>query len=774
MNSKVFFILNWLIKSIIYLLVFLVPLFFLPVTIEKLELNKYFLFYFLTLLAFLCFLGTVALKKGFEIKRTPLDIPLLLLWVILLVSSIASQDRYLSFFGDFGSLKISFIGFSLMLIFYFLVVQNFSQPRQILRLFYVFLASGFLAALFFLSGQWTFFSWQKNNFLPVNLISSSNVIFGFFVSLIFVLSLGFLAIKKKARLANYFIFFVFLISLIVLFILGFKFVWVIAAIGLLLIGVFFLSHLGSYHPLWTSLILFFLVAALLFSFFGEPGFLSKKMPLEVSLSPLISWEISWNVLRDNAKNFILGSGPGTFVYDFSKYRPETMNYNVMWNARFNQPYSSVFEFLATGGWLTFLMFLSVIFLILGFFISLWLKYILRSKNQRHLSEENFDGRENYEIPPLFFWLVACAWLMILVSLFFINFGMVHWLAFWLFLALAINASVYLSRSPWSTLFVSLKTTPQYALVTSFVFILLFAILIILGVYLGRFYTGEVVFGQGLSQDYEKRITYFSRAISYNQARSSFYLGLADSFLGRALELANQNGDKAVVSEYVASAVNAAKQGVNFSPNNVAAWEHLAAIYDSARPVAPEANAWVISSLEKALELENNNPAFYLSLGNAKLLDKRFSEAKEDFEKALKLKPDFLLVYIRLAFLYESQDNLNSSIATLEKGLSYGVNNPEYLFQLGRYYFNRNGKGDYANAELALRKALSLNPNYSDALFALAYLYEKTGNKSVALELYKQVYELNPGNKDLVQKINSLNYVPAPPEEVAPQNTPKKK
>lgn len=762
-ENKIIALLNWITNASLYLTVLLSPLFFLSVTVEKFELNKYFLFYFLTLLALLGFLGKAVLKKGFEIRRTPLDVPLLVLWFFYLVISLFSQDKYLSFFGDFGSLNLSFVSFSLMMVFYFLVVQQISSAKQILRLFYTLLLSGFLSALYFLISASSLFNWTRFGLPFFNLTSSSNVVFGFFVSLVFILSLGFLTIKKNTRGSDIFVFLVFLASAVTLVMLGFKSIWIITAIGLFLLAVFFVGHLENSRPIMNSLMLFLLVVTLLFIFLGEPKFLTKNLPLEVSLSPGLSWTIAYETLMSGPRNFIFGTGPSTFVYNFSQYRPDSMNWNFAWNVRFNQSYSSAFDWLATHGILATLVFLGIVLLVFGFLITIWIRYVLRVKSQKKFFGEETDETHEYLLPPLFFWLISCGWLLTLISLFLINLGAVHWIVFWLLLGLVVSASVFITKVDLPISVVSLKTTPQYALITSFVFIVLFTALVVLGVYLGRFYTAEMVYNKGASQNFEGRLRYFSNALTYNNYRPQFYLGLADAFLGRAGEVAAQGGNAGAVSQFLASAVNAAKRATDIAPRNVATWEFLATMYANARAVAPEANAWVLTSLEKAIQLEDNNPLLYVSSGNAKLADKRYTEAKEDFEKALSLKPDLLIVYVRLAVLNEAQNNLNGAVAALEKGLSYGINNAEYLLNLGRYYLNRGAKNDNGLAELAFKKAIILNPNYSDALFALAYLYEKQGFKAQATELYKRVLELNPGNQNLIKKVGDLNVVTPPPE-----------
>lgn len=760
MDKKNIFSLNWFINACLFLIIFLVPIFFSSLTLEKIEFNKYFLFYFLTLLAFLGFLTKIVIAREVKIKRTVLDIPLLIFWLGYFVICLFSQDRSLSFWGDFSALNLSFVGISFLLVFFFLIIQQINTTKQITRLFFTFLLSGFFSALYFLLAATSLVSWTKLDLPQFNLFSSSNIVFGFFQSLIFILSLGYITLKKKERWLDVFSFLVFISSLACLILFGFKLIWLITAIGLFLLAVFFISHLEKTKPLFTSLILFFLLGSLFFIFFGEPKFLTKDLPLEVSLSSSLSWSITQKTLMAGTRNFIFGTGPSTYTYDFSLFRPDEMNLNFAWNLRFNQSYSAFFSWLTTNGVLITLVFLGTILIVLGFLSGVWLKYIAYNKNRKKFFENETEtdwGETSTSL--LFFWLISCGWLLSLVSLFLVNFGAAQWMIFWFLLGLVICSSAFVVKNDFAYLNFSLKTTPQYALVTSFVFIVLYTFLALLGVYLGRFYTAEITYNQGLSKNYEERLQYFSKSLNYNYSRSQFYLGLADAFINRAGELVQNGGNSEAASQFLVSAVNAARKATEISPKNVATWEYLSTMYANARSLTPEANSWAISSLEKAIQLEGNNPLLYVSLGNAQLVEKRYSEAKTNFEKALSLKPNLLIGYLQLATLNEVQKNLPGAISIMERGLTYGVNNAEYLLYLGQYYLNSGTTKDYALAEAAFKKAIILNPNYSNALYALGYLYEKTGLKKQAVELYQRILNLNPDNGDLIKKIERLNAVP---------------
>ncbi|MBI5230046.1 MAG: tetratricopeptide repeat protein [Candidatus Magasanikbacteria bacterium] len=765
-------------SALLYVAVFCVPLFFLPVTVETMELNKYFLLYICVFLALLAWISRGVLLKTFVFKRTPLDIPLVVLWCVVLITSIVSQDRYVSFFGDFTLTSINFLSTTAFLIFYFLLVQEVGDIKKVLNFVNTLFIAGFISALFFIlraSGLWT----STYGFLPqFNTLNISNGLFGIFLVILCLLSLAVLAVKKQSIGADIFVFLVFLASLAGIVMIGFKILWIIFTVALILLIVFLVSHTSEVRTVWTSVAFALFVAGVLFVLLGVPQFLTAKLPLEVSLGPSTSYGMFKDTITYNARYFLFGSGPSTFAYDFSQFRPSGLNSNFAWNVRFRQPYSSAMEWGMSTGVLGILGFLVILLMGLGLIISTWLKQVVINRKKKN----GFAQAGALQDSPLVFWGLTAGWLTLAVAFFVVNFGAAVWLLFWLFLGLMIRAAAHLSKGELPETTISLKTSPQYSIVTSFAFIIVFTCVLVLGIYLGRFYTAEVVYAKALNtsttgQTGLDRIAQLQKAVKYNPNRVPFYLTAAEAFLIKAQEVANSTKDPNQVAQLVSAAVNAAKAASEKSPQSVATWESLATMYANARGVAPEANNWLISSLERAIILEPTNPTFYIGLGNAKLLERRYSEARDDFEKAVGFKPDMLQGYVLLAATYEAQNNIDKAIETMERGLPIGRNDAMYVFQTGRYYFNRHRDNDWPLSELAWRRSIALNPNYSDALFALALLYERTGNKTPALQLYKRVLELNPGNAQIRNKVDGLGgseSAPAEEQKTSSESDTKKK
>ncbi len=752
--------LNWLSRFCLYLIVFLIPLFYLPFTADVMQLNKYFLFYFLTLLSLLCYLIRAVATRALTIRRTPLDLPLLIIWVGYFVSSLFSDDRNLSFFGNFDGMGLSFVGISMMLVFCWLAIQHISTIREASKLLYAILTSGALTAIYFILSVTKWVDLSLTGLPATNPVSPSHLTFGLFMGLVFLLSLGLLATRTRSYVLDGFVLAVLLLSGATLTMIGFKTVWIAVVIALFAMMVFFITHLDEIRPAWSSVSFTLFVVILLFILLGTPKWLSSALPVEVSLSQKISWEVVLETLTKGVKNFALGSGPGTFVYNFSQFRPEAMNLNFAWSVRFSSASSSVLEWLSGGGIVLALALVAAALMVLGLIVATWLGNLAEARRRRKLGTEDGGGQHFYD-SSLLYWAIVSGWFLLFVSMFFMNLAVVQWVYFWLLTGLAASVGAYAGRGS-RELKISLKTTPQYALVTSFCSILIFTAIIVLGIYLGRFYAAEVVYANSAAKPMGEKIAGIQRAIGLNANRVIFHLALADAFLAQAGQISREGGDINQVYQVAGLAIQTAKRATEISPRDVSAWDFLSSMYANARPLAPEANQWVIDSLEKASQLEPTNPLFYLGIGHAKLLERQFNEAAVNFEKVISLKPDFMDAYVRLANVKDFQGDLSGAISALERGLVYGQRNPVYLVQLGIHYFNRGKGDDYARTEAALRRAIVLSPDYADALYALAVLYERTGHENVAAPLYKRVLELNPGNKEIQKRLNNLFAPPAPP------------
>lgn len=268
----------------VYLTIFLVPLFFLPWSFEALEWNKQYLLYFLVMLGLLAWLAKMMIEKRLEFHRTPLDLPILGFWFIVLISSLASAARTQSMLGALNNISFGFVPLTFYTLFYFLATNTLYDTAKIKRAINFLAYSGVVAVLFFFLYVFGFWRLIKVNFAFSNTISSLSTIFGVYLILVMCRGLYGLLLKKNGAGESVFSGIVALLSLAALVMVGFKLVWVMTAIALFVLLVFAMTHIEEMRSVWISAVFGIFVVSLIFILLGVPSFTVAQLPLEVSLS----------------------------------------------------------------------------------------------------------------------------------------------------------------------------------------------------------------------------------------------------------------------------------------------------------------------------------------------------------------------------------------------------------------------------------------------------------------------------------------------------------
>lgn len=751
-----------------YVLLFLLPIFYLPFTSEFLELNKQFLMYILVIVALASWLLGSIFNREITLARTPLEIPLGILFLVTFVSALLSVDRRISFWGDYRSLSYGVVPLLFYILTFVLVLNNINTVGRLKKVLTLFTTAGLLSGVYFLLHSFKVLPIAKlANWLPAwNTVASTNSLFGLFLVMTFCVSLTFIMMKSTPKLSMIFWGLVALVALAGITVIGFKTVWLMLVVGTFLLLVLVISLLEHTRLPWVSVTFGIFVLAILFSVLGTPKSLLANVPTEVSLTNGISWDISTSAVGDNLKQFLFGSGPVTYFYDFAKYRPTSFNENFLWSVRFNRSYSTILDLLTTTGLLGVLTHFIVILLMLGVLFMIWLSTAhLKIKRSRLgsslIGEETHNGADKNEL-NLFgiFISMALSWLLLLLGSFVMNYNTTHWFLFFVFLALIFSTGNLMKAVQVPSTRIPLKVSPQYTLVASFSFILVFTGMILISIYIGRFYMAEVKFAQAEQAAGQGNVTqvveYLGQAIKLNTERANFHLDLSQAYITRgAVELQKANPDRSVVSSALGGAVDEAKIATELSPKNVDNWEFLAGMYAQAQTLAPEANRFRIQALEKAIELDSNNPSLHLSMAQAKLIVQDVDAAQKSVANALRLKSDYGPAYYFRGMLNEQLRNVNGTIEDFATALSLAPRDPTVAFNLGRVYYNRATGDDLARAEQLFIYALQLNPNYADAMWSLGLLYERKGITGTALQLYRKVLQLNPDNNTVRDRINAM-------------------
>jgi len=756
LNQRLFKFLDTFSYVLLLLNVFFVPLVVDKNLLDYFVIPKQYLFMGMVLLNVLLFAIKVVLSKRLVYRESILDIPVLIGLGLVLVASIFSVNIYDSFFGRSEYFVLNFIFLLTLIVFYFLITNHLYKAS---------LWSGLRDALLVVGGVTTALFSLKILFhydllssvfgISVwNLTDKINATFGLWSVVIFMIAAGQL-IKKDISVGRaLFNFFITILSLVVVVILGFPLIWWMLLFSLVLLLLLGVSLIKDARMSWLTTLFTLLVLTIILIAFGAPKPLRVVVPTEVSLGNTPSWNVVKGTMTGGIKNFLIGSGSGTFNVDFSQNRPTDFNYDPSaWSLRFGQPYSTLQALVAENGALFSLLFIVIILYVVGHIFQVW--YHGRRRGLLDGLHAGFNYRENDIHLEVF--LVAISWVVLTVGLCFVFFGSVLWWLWWLLLGLLISGLSLLHRDVIKTREWMVEDTPQYSLSFSFILIVLIASVVMVGVWGVRLYSGELLYAQALqSKDYKVAEEKLSIAIAQRPNTDTYHSALAQVYMMEATELAKQSKpDVNSVSVLISKAVNEAKRATELSPATVMIWENLAIMYENAAVVVPEARDWAIKSWKQAQKLEPTNAVLSWHLGNNYSVAGKWDEAIKSYEEAISLKKDYVGAYSGLANSYVQTNQLDKAVESYKTIIGQAPGNSEMLFGFGLTLYNRNKTGDRNDAEKLWLEAVRLSPNYSNALYSLGLLYDLRGNRSLALQYYFKVRELNPDNNEVANKIKAL-------------------
>jgi Tfp pilus assembly protein PilF len=728
-------------KITLYLLFFLVPIFFLPLTQNFLDFPKQILAQILISLSFIGWLGKRILKGELNLRgNKKIYFPFLFILVSLLISSSLSLSLKHSFLGLSLDFVDSFVNHLLLIIFAFLILNSFEEKTDILFSLSLFIFSGFIAGILNLLQIYKIFilPFDFAKSVSFNTIGTPNA-FSIFSLLLLPISLTF-AFRGRGNLKIIFI----LISLIlfsnILFI-NFKTSWSALIVSILVLFIFGFGE-KKISSAFIPILMFGLIVSIFFYFFSLPLKWFPILPPEVSLSFVSEIEIVKGAFSNKIKNLILGTGPSTFILDYSQYRSPLLNQTLFWGTRFLRGHSMFFDWLLTKGILGTLGLISLFFFIFYYFF-------------KNLLKENL-----FDIKLA---LASSLFSLIFVS-FFYPFNFIFWFIFWLL----ISVFIFLFSEEKIQFRID---TPQKTMFFNFVFILSLIFSLFLIFYNSKWYLAEVNYLKGMrTSNLEKGIEYLNRATRLNSLMDNYWRDLSQLYLAQANSIAQdqkisleEKRDKVTLAINLGNA--AINRAINLAPINVANWNVRGFFYQNLIGIEGAENQALIS-YRRAIQLEPSSPFSYGEMGRVYiLLAQNYAQKGEDekkienlnlaievLNKALQLKPDYPVANYLLAVALDQQGKLDDAIKKLEETKNLTPQDFGIRFQLGMLYWR---KGEIEKAKTQFEEAIAINPNYSNARYMLGLIFDKIGEKEKAKEEFEIVAKLNPENQEVKKILENL-------------------
>lgn len=738
--------LDGILTVLLSLLFFGLPLWFTGLSYQGGVFEKQLFFSFVVLLAVVVWVVQGMIKGVFRVRKTALDMPLLALVLVYGISAIISVDMWRSLFGFFGDPSRGLFSLVAMVLFWYVFSTHFTRKRFSWMLGSLVL-SGSLVVLWMMghSFSWGFLpQWTERLFLynPFATSTSSMAFLSGFLYIV-VSAIFYLAeYREKGR----FLFWLSRGGIILLFgILGFNLFlilaltgyvsWISLIIGSGLMVVFVLARFirPMRSLVWIPMVLFVALFTIFIS--GNNRMVKDGFPAEISPDNRLSWSILKEAFSHDP---IFGSGPGTYAYNFSLYRPLEFNENILSSVRFSLGSGMVWEVATTMGIAGAVMFGVLLLTVMG--AGFYLIFVSRSYNI---------------VGSVSLWLAGCILLVasLLVSVngaFFLVSVMVWSLAFAILLEECRAEKEYRE--------IALRVSPKYALTFSFLTLVVSAGAIYIFVFLGKVYVADIMAGRILRSEKvtEDTITAIQSALRLNPYEARYWIRMGQEYVMLANQeaLHSDGGDREKIKTWLEAAVLSASEGDKRSRNDVSAKEMIAQIYENATLFVPDG----IDSVEKqyalARDLEPTNPAYVLKIAQIRLTQARsvenpderrarLEEVRRIAQQASDMKKQYAPALYLLSLIENEIGEKDTAITLMESAARADHKSVEIYFELARLYRERGEENDLAQAEIILKDVLELKNTDPNVHFQLALVYEEMNKLQDALAQYREVLKLLP-------------------------------
>lgn len=158
-------------------------------------------------------------------------------------------------------------------------------------------------------------------------------------------------------------------------------------------------------------------------------------------------------------------------------------------------------------------------------------------------------------------------------------------------------------------------------------------------------------------------------------------------------------------------------------------------------------------LNQIVEKDPKDFVVWSELGSLYFKQQNYAEAENAYQKALELKPDFVVTLVNLGKLRIDRKNLDGAIEVLTKAVELEARSAEAQHYLGEAYL-QNKKGSKAVGHL--NEALRLDPQgKAEIHLRLGALYNAAGMKDKAASEYEQFLAKRP---DYSEKAKLQDYI----------------
>ena len=656
----------------LFVVIVLLPIFFLPFTQVPIETSKGLLFVVGLAVSIIFWIAARFSDGKISLPKSWLLLSAFGVLLVFLISALFSSALQVSLFGimlDVGTFYFMLGAFFLMLL-SSIVLKDIKNAKTV---FWGIIISS--AVLFLFQSVRLFmpdlFSLGILGGKTDNILGSWNA-FGLFAGFSTIMSLFIVEFFSVPKRIKWLLGILIVFSVVLSAVVNFPLIWEILGIFALIIFIYKISFSfgrkqeeGGEKKHFPAFSFAVVMVSLLFFMSGQ--FIGGLLPNSLNLSNVEirpSFGATMSVTgKALMKNPVLGVGPNKFGEVWAMYKPQVINATQFWDTSFNSGSGLLPTFASTTGSLGILAWFTFFIL----FIMVGAKSLFAS----------IKNNMNWEVVVFF-----VASLYLFVSSFFYSTGEVMFLLAFAFTGIFIGLSSA-NRSN-GEISMSFLDDPR----KSFFSILFLVILMIISAATGFKYVERLAsvsyFGKTLSASTipmaEDSIT---KAISLHQndlylrTYTQVYLTKINSIVTKGSALSEI--DKADLQTSFDQAVNGAQLAVAYNSKNYLNYNSLGVVYNTVGLLGvKDAYSKAIEAYKTASTLNPLNPGIKLAIARIYFADGKIKEAKDFVKEALSLKPDYIEALITISQIEKSEGNNTAAISYAETALSLAPDSQDLI------------------------------------------------------------------------------------------------
>ncbi len=160
----------------------------------------------------------------------------------------------------------------------------------------------------------------------------------------------------------------------------------------------------------------------------------------------------------------------------------------------------------------------------------------------------------------------------------------------------------------------------------------------------------------------------------------------------------------------------------------------------------------LETIQRALEIDPENPHVFLQRGISEAARGNISAAEEDYQKAIALDPGFTSAKINLGSLFVQSGRVQDAVDILESAIEQNPYYPQAYYNLAFAY---KGVGRQHESMRAYEHAVDLEPSFVAARINLGIIYAERKRIDDAIAQFTEVLKYDPNNQKALSALDQL-------------------